>query len=103
MHPTAELLSARAHRNFKGSASYVKSFLRKGQALLGLGCSREAAATLEAGVKLDPFNLPLKQALQLANQAMLKVGRQTRLAGWQWWWLAGWLAGSDGSGDRGCC
>lgn len=36
-------------RNFKGSGSYVKSFLRKGQALLGLGLSRDAVKALEEG------------------------------------------------------
>jgi len=36
-------------RNYKGAASYIKSFLRKGQALMGLGLNREAARTLDAG------------------------------------------------------
>ena len=75
-----------ACRSFKGSASYVKSCLRKGQALLGLGCTREAAASLDAGLKLDPFNLDLKQALQQANQAMLKVGHWRRGYCTCWWY-----------------
>lgn len=40
-----------ARSNFKGSAGYVKSFLRKGQALMGMSCNREAAATLDAGAR----------------------------------------------------
>ena len=36
-------------RNFKAAPSYVKSFLRKGQAQLGMGLSREAAATFDQG------------------------------------------------------
>jgi hypothetical protein len=38
-----------AGRNYKGASSYIKSFLRKGQALLGLGANRLAADTLEKG------------------------------------------------------
>ena len=38
-----------ASRNFKAAPSYVKSFLRKGQAQLGMGLSREAAATFDQG------------------------------------------------------
>lgn len=36
-------------RNFKGAPSYVKSFLRKGRALMGLGRNREAALALDEG------------------------------------------------------
>jgi protein arginine N-methyltransferase 7 len=59
-------------RNFKAAPSYVKSFLRKGQAQLGMGLSRVAAATFDAGLKLDPFNIELKLALQKANEAVLR-------------------------------
>lgn len=36
-------------RNLKASGSFVKSFLRKGQALMGLGLNRDAAKALEEG------------------------------------------------------
>lgn len=77
------LAEASLRRNFKGSASYVKSFLRKGQALMGLGCNRDAAATLDKGLQYDPFNLDLKLALERANQAIVKDlvegrGRETK-------------------------
>lgn len=45
LHPAIQLPCS----NFKGSAAYVRSFLRKGRALLGLGCSRDAAAAFDAG------------------------------------------------------
>jgi hypothetical protein len=59
-------------RNFKGSASYIKSFVRKGRALLGLQRYREAATAFESGLKLDPLNPGLKLGLQEANQGVLK-------------------------------
>ncbi|KAL4424877.1 hypothetical protein ABPG77_002100 [Micractinium sp. CCAP 211/92] len=78
-----QLAQASLRRNFKGSGSYVKSFLRKGQALLGLGLSRDAVKALDEGLKLDPFNPDLKLELQKANQAVLKdlaegKGRETK-------------------------
>jgi type III protein arginine methyltransferase len=65
------LAEASLRRNFKGSSSYVKSFDRRGRALLGLDRSREAAAAFEEGLKLDPFNVDLKVGLQEANQRVL--------------------------------
>lgn len=47
--PATNAINQLKCRNFKASASYIKSFLRQGQALLGLGRSREAAAALDAG------------------------------------------------------
>lgn len=38
-------------RNFKASGSYIKSYLRKGQAFLGLGLNREAVKTLDEGAQ----------------------------------------------------
>ncbi|KAL4451864.1 hypothetical protein ABPG75_007526 [Micractinium tetrahymenae] len=78
-----QLARASLRRNFKGSGGYVKSFLRKGQALMGLGLNREALKTLDEGLKLDPFNPDLKLALQKADQAVLKdlaegKGRETK-------------------------
>lgn len=78
-----QLAKASLRRNLKASGSFVKSFLRKGQALMGLGLNRDAAKALEEGVKLDPFNPELKLALQQANQAVLKdlaegKGRETK-------------------------
>lgn len=58
--------------NFKGSASYIKSFVRKGQALLALRRNREAVITFEKGLSHDPFNLDLKLGLEKANQGVLQ-------------------------------
>jgi hypothetical protein len=52
-------------RNLKGSSSYIKSFLRKGRALMGLGRHREAVTVFDEGVKLDPGNPHLKLGLQV--------------------------------------
>ncbi|PSC69443.1 arginine methyltransferase [Micractinium conductrix] len=78
-----QLAMASLRRNFKGAPSYVKSFLRKGRALMGLGRNREAALALDEGLKYDPLNLDLKHALQQANAAVVKdlaegKGRETK-------------------------
>ena len=38
----------------------------------GLGRHREAALALEEGLRLDPFDWPLKQALEAATQGILR-------------------------------
>ena len=41
-------------------------------ACTGLGRHREAALALEEGLRLDPFDWPLKQALEAATQGILR-------------------------------
>ena len=69
---SASLAEASLRRNFKGSSTYIKSFHRKGRALMGLGRHREAALTFERGLELDALNPDLKLGLQDANEAVLK-------------------------------
>ena len=57
--------------NAKGSSAYLKSFMRKGRALLGLERHREAAAVFVEALKLDPLNPELRLGLQEAEQAAL--------------------------------
>ena len=66
------LAEASLRRSAQGSAGYVKALVRKGRALLGLRRHREAAATFDAGLKLDPFSADLKVGLQEANQGVLR-------------------------------
>jgi len=68
----ARLAENSLRRNAKGSETFIKSFLRKGRALLGLGRHREAVATIERGLQLDPLNIDLKLALEEANQRVLQ-------------------------------
>ena len=50
----------------------MRSFVRKGQALVGLGRHREAVLTYEEGLKVDPFNWDLKRGLQEASDGVVK-------------------------------
>ena len=68
----ARLAEASLRRNLKGSAQYIKSFVRKGEALLALRRHREAVSTFEKGLEIDPLNPELKYGLHRANQAVLK-------------------------------
>ena len=51
---------------------YVKSFLRKGQALMGLGRHQEASLAFEEGLRMDPFNWDIKLGLEEAGKLVLK-------------------------------
>lgn len=59
-------------RNAKASAAYIKAFLRKGEALVGLQRFREAVGCFNEALKLDPFNIELKSGLQKAGQLIMK-------------------------------
>ncbi len=41
-------------------------------AVAGLGRHREAALALEEGLRMDPFDWPLKQALEAATQGIVR-------------------------------
>jgi protein arginine N-methyltransferase 7 len=58
-------------KNTKAFPTYIKSFLRKGQALQGLLRHREAVNIFNQALKLDPYNIELKLGLESANQAVL--------------------------------
>lgn len=49
------------------AASFAKGYLRKGQAEMGLGRLEDAMSTFEKGLKADPENAQLKQAMQQAQ------------------------------------
>lgn len=66
------MAEASLKRNFKGSSTYIKSFHRKGSALMGLGRHREAAIVFEKGLSVDALQPELKLGLERANQAVLK-------------------------------
>lgn len=66
------MAEASLRRNFKGSSTYVKSFYRKGTALMGLGRHREAVMVFEKGLAVDAFQPEIKLGLERANQAVLK-------------------------------
>lgn len=66
------MAEASLKRNFKGSSTYIKSFQRKGSALMGLGRYREAAMVFEKGLCVDALQPELKLGLERANQAVLK-------------------------------
>eukprot|EP00887_Chlorella_sp_A99_P001822 scaffold19.g1822.t1 len=78
-----QLAEASLRRSAKGSATFIKALLRKGQALLGMGRHREAVSVFEEGLKYDPFNPDHKLGLQEANEGVLRdlvegKGRETR-------------------------
>ncbi|GMH43344.1 hypothetical protein BSKO_11266 [Bryopsis sp. KO-2023] len=69
-------------RDHRALSTFAKSFLRKGSALLGLKRHREASLVFQEGLKVDPFNLDIKQGLDQATNGMLKdllegKGRET--------------------------
>lgn len=64
--------------NPRYSPLYAKALLRKGQALLGLCCFREAAAAFEQGLAAEPQHPQLRQALEAATAALL----QDVVSGW---------------------
>lgn len=68
----ARTAQASLKRNAKGSSSYIKSFLRKGQALIGLGRHREASLTFEKGLELDPWNIDLRKGLESASKKIVE-------------------------------
>lgn len=67
-----QLAERSLRRNYKASSGYIKSFERKGKALMGLSRHREAAAAFEAGLQLDAMHAEMKKGLQEANQKMLE-------------------------------
>lgn len=66
-------------RNFRSMTCYVKSFLRRGRALAGMGNVRQASTEFQEGLKLDPFNIELRQGLQHSTNRILG----DILAGWE--------------------
>ena len=80
----AELAERQFMRLHERSAlpSYIKSFARRGFALMGLGLHRAAKAAFEEGLRYDPFAEELKRGLEASTQALLGdllsgKGRQT--------------------------
>jgi len=69
----AELAEAQFARSQERSAlpSYVKSFARRGFALMGLRLHRLAKAAFEEGLRHDPFAEELKRGLEESTQALL--------------------------------
>jgi len=67
-----QLAESALKKNTKAFPTYIKSFIRKGQALQGLSRHREAVNVFNQALKLDPFNLDLKLGLETANQAVLE-------------------------------
>lgn len=54
------------------SPVYVKALLRKGRALMGLGCTRDAVSALQEGLRLDPFHADMRKDLDAAHNALLE-------------------------------
>jgi len=69
----AELAERQFLRQQERSAlpSYIKSFARRGFALMGMGQHRAAKAAFEEGLRCDPFAEDLKRGLEEATQALL--------------------------------
>ena len=73
-------------RSGEALPQYVKSFVRKGGALLGLQRNREAVLTFEEGLEVDPFSWDLKKGLQEAYDGVMKdllSGASTDRRHWQ--------------------
>jgi protein arginine N-methyltransferase 7 len=66
----AELQFARSQER-TALPSYVKSFARRGFALMGLQMHRLAKAAFEEGLQYDPFAEELKRGLEESTQALL--------------------------------
>ena len=60
------------YRSGEAIPQYVKSFVKKGGALMGLGRHREAVLAFEEGLQADPFCWELKQGLQEASDGVMK-------------------------------
>ncbi|KAK9815442.1 hypothetical protein WJX72_003717 [[Myrmecia] bisecta] len=59
-------------RSPQAFAGFVRTYQRKGAALIGLGRHREAATVLDEGLTLDPFNFDMKLALEEATRGIFK-------------------------------
>jgi hypothetical protein len=61
-------------RNHERSAapSYIKGFVRKGFAYIGLRRWRDAKSAFETGLQYDPFSEDLKRGLEESTQGVLK-------------------------------
>lgn len=59
-------------RSGEAIPQYVKSFVKKGGALMGLGRYREAVLAFEEGLQADPFCWELKKGLQEASDGVMK-------------------------------
>jgi hypothetical protein len=68
------LAEAQFARNHERSAapSYIKGFVRKGFAYIGLRRWRDAKGAFEAGLQYDPFSEDLKRGLEESTQGILK-------------------------------
>ncbi|MEW5319762.1 MAG: hypothetical protein WDW38_010893 [Sanguina aurantia] len=54
------------------SPVYVKALLRKGRALMGLGCTRDALSAFQEGLRCDPFHADLRRDLDAGHKALLE-------------------------------
>lgn len=54
------------------SPVYVKALLRKGRALMGLGCTRDAVSAFQEGLRRDPFHADLRKDLDAGHKALLE-------------------------------
>eukprot|EP00210_Caulerpa_lentillifera_P006726 g6428.t1 len=59
-------------RTGKFCPSYVKAYVRKGLALLALGCAHEASAVFNEGLEVDPKNVELRIGLEDATRVILE-------------------------------
>jgi protein arginine N-methyltransferase 7 len=66
----AELQFART-QDRQALPSYIKSFERRGFALMGMGRHRLAKTAFEEGLQYDPFAEELKRGLEESTQALL--------------------------------
>ncbi|BDA48465.1 Protein arginine N-methyltransferase 7 [Coccomyxa sp. Obi] len=79
------LAEAALKRSPKTAApAYIKTFMQKGAALMGMGRHREASLVLEEASKMDPLNCQIRLHLEAATQGILKdllegKGKELRL------------------------